>query len=208
MNPSPSSPPPSRRPPQVALALLLVATPLCCRLSFGGPPPPRNFQVADLFLPEESLPEDWNIHPTKPYEACSASPLGSGCPTHGERVTYTFRDTQQWVSETIFVFLDKGLAAQDFDDALSTELLSRPDEPPWEPIISPPVQFAHASRQHVACRTLPGGRECGLAAQYEEFVVIFMARPAHLDDSDLQFIVGAIDHRMVQFLGEAPPPTP
>ena len=196
-----------RHPSFLSLVVIMIVAPFCsiCGLRIGGPPP-RDFQLGDLFLPEASFPEDWGVMATDPYKACSVSPLGSGCPTYGERVTYTFSDGQHFISETIFHFSDAGTATVDFDDALSTEFLSWPDEESWKPLTNPPATFTHADQQYHACRNGPLGRECGLAAQYEEFVMIFMGRHALLDDSTLQLISREIDTRMTQYMrGESVP---
>ncbi len=187
---------------RLLLATLLLLTALLfsmCTLSISGTHS-REFELSDLFLQESSFPEDWGIIATDPHKACSSSPLGSGCPTYGERVTYTLHDTQKWVSETIFQFRDEVGASEDFDDALSSEFLAWPDEQPWAPAPDLPAQFPTASRQYIACRAGPIGRECGLAAQYEEFIIIFMARQAQLSDAQLTIVAAAIDEHISHLL--------
>jgi hypothetical protein len=187
--------------PVVALLAAGLSTTLCGRLEFTRlSPPERDFELADLFLPASSFPPEWEIIADEPIEACSASPLGSGCPTYGEIAYYYFRPTDLWVTETIFHFLSTQRAKAGFRDAYGTEFLTWPDEQPWTEAPALAIHAPHATQLYSSCRETPVGRECGVAAQYEEFVVIFMARKVHLSNTDIALVVAAIDDRMSSFL--------
>ncbi len=160
----------------------------------------RDFRMADLFIEADSFPEGWTALGDEPDEACSASPLGSGCPTYGEEVSFWFRDNQHRATETIYRFQSPEEAGRGFDEVIEAEFLTWPEQEPWRVPRDLQLEPPGAARAYGACRMDVIGRECQLAAQYEEFVAVLFVQAEPLDDAELAAVVEAIDERMTRVL--------
>ena len=197
------SPTKRRLPPPIPIAIVALSLLSCsvCGITLENTPATvREFQLEDLFLPASSFPEGWRRSSDTPREACSASPLGSGCPTYGETLDYTDRYSEHRATETIYHFRIPDWAASDFDDVIELEFTSSQYAQPWQETSYPESLAPGATNSYLACREGPRGPECQFAARYEEFVVVLNIQTDGVGDSQLADLLLAIDERMTSFL--------
>ena len=163
-------------------------------------PPERDFQMEDLFIDSTVFPEGWQVDSQGPHEACEASPLGSGCRAYAKEVDYEYKDNRHQAKETIYRYLSKDKAHRDFDKLLEDEFIVWEPQNQWVIPDALNIESSEAGRTYLACHEGFRGAECQLAAQYEEFVVVFSIDRQPLSDEQLMNILQAIDRQMVFYL--------
>ena len=160
----------------------------------------RNFSSDALFLDSSSLPEGWETEGDGPFEACSASPLGSGCLTYGEYKSYKSVDGNMHATETIYFFRNVDHAGRNFQELLEEEYLEWPDEPGWYEMNDLLSTTSRADNEYLACIPIGIAEDCQLASQYEEFVVVFRIRWFEQDRDLLYLFIENIDEHMINLL--------
>jgi hypothetical protein len=156
--------------------------------------------MKDLFIDTAVFPEGWQSVGQGPRDACEASPLGSGCRAYAKEVDFEYEDKYHRANETIYRYLSEDKAHRDFDYLVEDEFIVRESEYPW--MIPDALRFEsfEAGRAYLACHEGFRGEECQLAAQYEEFVVVFSIDRQPLSDEQLTNILQAIDKQMALYL--------
>jgi hypothetical protein len=160
----------------------------------------RSFSSDALFLDSNSLKEGWETEGNGPYEACSASPLGSGCLTYGEYKSYKSVDGTMHATETIYIFKNADHAERNFQELVEEEFIKWPDEPDWYEVNDLLSINTKADNEYLACITIGIVEDCQLASQYEEFVVVFRIRWIEHNEDLLYLFIANIDDQIVTLL--------
>jgi len=179
---------------------LVVSSCTCFSLSFNRPrPPERDFALADLFLNSNDLPYGW--HPLgEPHATCSASPLGSGCPTYGEYLEFYSQDGNRRASETIYHFLSTDKSAKSFDQVVSDEFASSFLDQSWQEPMEIGLIDSGSSKSHLRCRQHANGLECKVALQHAEFITVFYILAGELTADEVSQVLKSVDQRVSRYL--------
>ena len=191
------------------ILLISLTSAGCCQgwyLTFDRPeePPDRNFELEDLFLDASSFPESLGLKEINgPFEACEASPLGSGCRSYEAQIIfYTFLMGQAYIE--IHRYTSEKNASSDYGRLLNNEFSVDEFESEWIVPDKLPFHSDFADKTYFACHTSRSASECRYHAQYDEFnLMLNFVTSIDMDQlayDDLGELLNLVDNRMHQYI--------
>ena len=196
----------------LSLVLTVGITILFCRGLLAAlrpeprPTPAGMASLSQLFLQSSDFPDGlWIPDPPEPREACSSTPLGSGCESAEALSLFFYRLGTRSGStlQTIHVYYTEQDAAVDFQRVVDLELqdghpmrTSWAHPPQWDPTA------VSTDQATLKCRIPWPGEpsECEYIGRYKEFIVILHSRVDSLDLLELMQVIRALDARITSAL--------